>query len=77
MLRSRIVSGLDAQEYERSYLLPFAPLQQLLERFAGHGLAAQSGSRWYLTPRGWLVSNRIILALQDAQEKSTPLAKKR
>ena len=68
MLRSRIVSGLDAQEYERSYLLPFAPLQQLLERFAGHGLAAQSGS---------LVSNRIILALQDAQEKSTPLAKKR
>ena len=30
----------------------------------GHGLAAQSGSRWYLTPRGWLVSNRIILALQ-------------
>jgi len=77
MLRSRIVTGLDAQEYERSYLLPFAPLQQLLERFAGHGLAAQSGSRWYLTPRGWLVSNRIILALQDAQEKSTPLAKKR
>ena len=77
MLRSRSVSGLDAQEYERSYLLPFAPLQQLLERFAGHGLAAQSGSRWYLTPRGWLVSNRIILALQDAQEKSTPLAKKR
>ena len=77
MLRSRIVSGLDAQEYERSYLLPFAPLQQLLERFAAHGLAAQSGSRWYLTPRGWLVSNRIILALQDAQEKSTPLAKKR
>ena len=77
MLRSRIVSGLDAQEYERSYLLPFAPLQQLLERFAGHGLAAQSGSRWYLTPRGWLVSNRIILALQEAQEKSTPLAKKR
>ena len=77
MLRSRIVSGLDAQEYERSYLLPFAPLQQLLERFAGHGLAAQSGSRWYLTPRGWLVSNRIILALQDAQEKSTPRAKKR
>ena len=77
MLRSRIASGMDAQEYERSYLLPFAPLQQLLERFAGHGLAAQSGSRWYLTPRGWLVSNRIILALQDAQEKSTPLAKKR
>ena len=77
MLRSRIVSGMDAQEYERSYLLPFAPLQQLLERFAGHGLAAQNGSRWYLTPRGWLVSNRIILALQDAQEKSTPLAKKR
>ena len=77
MLRSRIASGMDAQEYERSYLLPFAPLQQLLERFAGHGLAAQNGSRWYLTPRGWLVSNRIILALQDAQEKSTPLAKKR
>ena len=67
--------GWTRREYERSYLLPFAPLQQLLERFAAHGLAAQSGSRWYLTPRGWLVSNRIILALQDAQEKSTPLAR--
>ena len=32
---------------------------------------------WVLTEQGWLVSNQIILALNEAQEKSTPLAKKR
>ena len=30
-----------------------------------------------LTEQGWLVSNQIIITLNEAQERSTPLAKKR
>ena len=33
--------------------------------------------RWRLTPKGFLVSNAILLELLDAQQHSTPLAKKR
>lgn len=77
MLRLRISEGMCAEEYERSFLMPFAPLEQQLERFAEKGLVAQNGARWHLTPRGWLLSNQIILALNEVQEKSTPLAKKR
>lgn len=77
MLRLRIAEGLGAEEYERSFLMPFAPLERLLARFAERQLAEKTGERWHLTAKGWLVSNQIILALNEAQEKSTPLAKKR
>ncbi len=77
MLRLRIAEGIEASEYERSFLMPFAPLEKLLLRFAEKGFAEQSGERWRLTEEGWLVSNRIILALLEAQERSTPLAKRR
>lgn len=77
MLRLRTVKGIEAKEYESKYLLPFAPLERLLEGFAKEGLARKYKDIWCLTEKGWLVSNQIILALIDAQSKSTPLAKKR
>lgn len=77
MLRLRTFEGINAEEYERNYLLPFEPLQQLMLKFAERGYAEYLRDRWRLTERGWLVSNQIILALQELQERSTPLAKKR
>ncbi len=77
MLRLRTYEGINAAEYERQYLMPFAPLQAAMERFAENGYAEFIKDRWRLTERGWLVSNRIIVALQELQERSTPLAKKR
>ena len=77
MLRLRIAEGLEAQEYERQFLMPFAPLELLLEQLSKRGLAEREDERWRLTERGWLVSNQIILALNEAQEASTPLARKR
>lgn len=77
MLRLRTDKGIEAAEYERSFLMPFEPLEKLLSRFAEKDLAEKHGSAWRLTEKGWLVSNRIILALNEAQEQSTPLAKKR
>lgn len=77
MLRLRTRDGIFAEEYERQYLMPFAPLDRILKKFAEKGLAEKKNEGWSLTENGWLLSNSIIVALQEAQERSTPLAKKR
>ena len=77
MLRLRTTHGINADEYEKHYLMPFAPLQKVIEKLAEKDLFRLDGDRWVLTPKGFLVSNQVIVMLQQAQEKSTPLAKKR
>lgn len=77
MLRLRTSDGISAEEYERQYLMPFAPLEKAMKRFEEKGFAVYQNERWRLTERGWLVSNQIILTLNTLQERSTPLAKKR
>lgn len=77
MLRLRTLDGINAEEYERNYLMPFGQIEQLMQRFADNGFAEKENERWRLTEKGWLVSNRIIVAINELQERSTPLAKKR
>ena len=74
MLRLRTSQGIDAQEYEKLFLLPFAPLEDVLEqrRRSFHATQTDSG-RWVLTPKGYLVSNDIITDLLIAQDGSHPL----
>ena len=69
MMHLRTTYGISAEEYERKFLLPFAPLEQALEqcRQRGHALRGMDG-RWHLTAEGFLLSNSIItdlLLLQD------------
>jgi hypothetical protein len=41
-------------------------------------LATQTDEgRWHLTPQGFLLSNGIIINLQELQDASVPLAKRR
>ena len=77
MLRLRTTRGISGDEYEKNFLMPFRPLEKIIEKLAEKDLFRQEGERWVLTPKGFLVSNQIIAMLQQAQEKSTPLAKKR
>ncbi len=74
MLRLRTSHGIEAQEYEKLFLLPFAPLEDVLEkrRRMFHTTQTESG-RWVLTPKGYLVSNDIITDLLIAQDESHPL----
>ena len=78
MMRLRTSYGILPQEYEKQYLLPFAPLEKVLQQCAnrGHAVKLESG-HWRLTPEGFLVSNSIITELLVAQDQSVPLAKKR
>ena len=77
MLRLRTNRGISPEEYEKNYLMPFEPLLDLIRPMAEAGLFLLRGGRWTLTPTGYLISNQIIARLQEAQERSEPLAKKR
>ncbi len=74
MLRLRTNQGIEQQEYEKLFLLPFAPLEDVLEqrRRSFHAVQTDTG-RWVLTPKGYLVSNDIITDLLLAQDGSQPL----
>ena len=74
MLRLRTSLGIDQEEYEKLFLLPFAPLEEVLEqrRRSFHATQTDSG-RWVLTPKGFLVSNDITTDLLIAQDGSQPL----
>ncbi len=77
MLRLRTNHGISASEYERQYLLPFAPLEEALNLCADRGHAVFENDRWHLTPRGMMISNTIISELQLIQERCEPLTKRR
>jgi len=78
MMRLRVASGLDPEEYERKFLLPFAPLEESLYRCKDAGLAQKTfDGRWHLTPEGFLVSNSIISDLLLIQEKTQSINKRR
>ena len=77
MLRLRTVDGIEKGEYTRSFLLPFEPIEKLLEAFSKQELAVLENGRWHLTPKGFMLSNSILVTLFEAQQKSRPLTQKR
>ena len=77
MLRLRTTQGISPEEYEKNYLMPFEPLLETILPLEQRDLFYQKDGHWILTPKGFLVSNQIIGLLQEAQDRSEPLAKKR
>ncbi len=75
MLRLRTHLGINGKEYEKRFLLPFEPLEARLRKFQDHGLTEEKNGNWRLTEKGWLLSNRIILQLQEDQERSQPITR--
>ena len=74
MLRMRTVYGIERSEYETTFLMPFDPLEQVLQFYAARGLTKKEDGHWHLTAQGFLVSNQLIGLLIDAQRGSTPLS---
>ncbi len=71
MTRMRTTAGVDPEEYERKYMLPFAPLEKVLQECARYGNAQRSSDgKWSLTPKGMLISNSILASLGLAQEEA-------
>ncbi|MBE6982598.1 MAG: radical SAM family heme chaperone HemW [Ruminococcaceae bacterium] len=77
MMRLRTVAGIDPEEYEKQFLLPFAPFLETLQVCKQRGLATQTyDGRWHLTPGGFLLSNTIISDLLLIQEKTESQGKR-
>ena len=76
MLTLRTTAGIDRRGFENRFRERFAPLEEKFVLYEQHGLAARTANGWRLTPKGFLVSNRIIGELQDAltREKARRLA---
>ena len=70
MLRLRTRFGIEAKEYRRMFRMDFAPLEEILKKLETLGFTKQRDGRWRLTPHGFLLSNQIILSLQEAQRES-------
>ena len=77
MLRLRTLNGISGTDYERRFMLPFAPLEEALEVQKGHGNAVKAeDGRWRLTPKGYLVSNAIISDLLNIQDTTQPIRRR-
>ncbi len=75
MLRLRTNLGIKGADYEKRFLLPFEPLEALLRKFQSHGYAEEKDGSWRFTEAGWLLSNNLIVQLQEEQERSKPIAR--
>lgn len=70
MLGLRTVRGIEEWEYRGRYFMDFAPIEARLEAFGAQGWAEKTAEgRWHFTPKGFLVSNRLIGELLERQEK--------
>ncbi len=77
MTRLRTTTGVNREEYENRFLLPFEPLEDVLKAASARRHAYTDGKgRWRLTPEGFLVSNSIITDLLLVQDRSKPLGKR-
>ena len=76
MLALRTAAGIDRRTFENRYRQRFEPMEELFLQYEGAGLAVRTEGGWRLTPKGFLVSNSIIAALQEAlgQQKAARLA---
>lgn len=77
MMRLRTNIGIGREEYENQYLLPFAPLEEILENCRQRNLAILSDGRWRLSPEGMLLSNSILSDLLLAQDRTLSASKRR
>ena len=66
MLSLRTAEGIDSRYFETTYRQRFQPMEELFLQYERAGLACRTENGRRLTPRGFLVSNSIIVALEDA-----------
>lgn len=66
MLGLRTVQGLDPREFETRFRRRFDCFLPFLAECSRAGYAVEEDGRWHLTPKGLLVSNRIIGGMLDA-----------
>lgn len=67
MLGLRTNHGITEEEYRNIYPCSFEKIESLLKSYALAGFALFNNGRWSFTPQGFLLSNRLIGDILDAQ----------
>lgn len=67
----RTARGISGNEYVSNYKVSLDPVEKQLEKLSAHGFSKQEGGRWRLTPKGFLVSNRILSELLSTEVEDT------
>lgn len=74
-LRLRTQEGIHPAHYEKALGLPFAPLQEVLERLQEEGWVTQCpDTHWQFTAEGYLRSNLLLTHLLEVQENSREMS---
>ena len=68
-------SSYDPEELEKKYLFLFDKIEKVLLGYHNGGYTEFDGTHWRLTPKGFLISNRIIGDVSDALELSERLVR--
>lgn len=66
MVRLRTSDGVDFLDLEKRYNIDSTPYEEAFRSLMGNELVAHQGTRWYLTEKGFLVSNSIINTIVEA-----------
>ncbi|MDR2600697.1 MAG: radical SAM family heme chaperone HemW [Oscillospiraceae bacterium] len=69
MFRLRTTHGISEEEYYSIYRLKMDFVLELLYKYEKQNLAVFNEGRWRFTPKGFLVSNKLIGELLDAQTR--------
>ncbi|MBQ7416005.1 MAG: radical SAM family heme chaperone HemW [Oscillospiraceae bacterium] len=77
MMRLRTTIGINREEYEKQYLLPFDPLEEILLACKQRGHTILSDGRWRFSPEGMLLSNSILSDLLLAQDRTLSASRRR
>lgn len=72
MLNLRTDMGVSSNEYSKLFRASFESIEAKLMRFEEHDITQRVGERWRLTPKGFLVSNRVISAILGAAVEKLP-----
>ena len=69
MVRLRTAEGVDFIDLEKRYNVDSTPYEEAFRSLMGNELVAHQGTRWYLTEKGFLVSNSIINTIVEAGQE--------
>ena len=75
MLGLRTTDGIVPETVEKKYLTHFDEIEKVLLKYHKTGHAEFDGTKWWLTPEGFLISNMIIGDVLDALEISEHLVR--
>lgn len=74
MVRLRTAEGVDFLDLEKRYNIDSTPYEEAFRSLMGNELVAHQGTRWYLTEKGFLVSNSIINTIVEAGQSDVDTA---